>query len=233
MARAPIRFVEAPTVQRFAAPLGKAAAPARASVQMARPPMVQLWTALSNANWMHKNGRWQAAMAAGRVTKFEAKNLQIKGKGFAIGASKNPATATPVGWLALKKLGLTHPGHPPNYVRMHMLNGRLGGPGNTVDNLAPGSNKLNGLHYRKFEKTVINAVKAGSLIDTFTMTPTYNAGGGALKTAAGKTAWNKTVSKLVCVATHTPPAGLAAVPLANVTINETPNLDTKKNWLGL
>jgi hypothetical protein len=224
--------VEAPPVQRFAAPLSKAAAPARASAQPVRPPVVQLWNALERATWMYKTGRWKATTAGGRMTKVEAKLLKLKGKGFAIGANKNPATATPVGWYALKALGLTHPGHPPNYVRMHMLNGRLGGPGNTIENLAPGSNKFNGLHYRKFEKPVINAIKAGSEIETFSMTATYNAGGGALKTAAGKSAWNKTLSKLVCAATHTPPGFIGAKPLANVTINETANLDTKKNWLG-
>lgn len=191
-----------------------------------------MWKPLSKTPWMAPAGKWDSVGAAGgRVVQVTAKDLKVK-PGNAIGNNPNPATANPASWLNLKAMNLTFPKHPPNYVRMHMLNGRIGGPGNLIDNLAPGSNKLNGLHYRKFEKIVINALKAGSIVDTFKMTAGYHAGGGKLATPWGKNAWNDTLSKLTCVATHIPKGAVASVPLANVVVNEIPGIDTKKNWLG-
>ncbi len=231
-------------VQRFSQPVAKAPGRAplpTAPLSLARPAGVQMvWAGIRNAMWMDRAGEWEANPdMAGRASALEAKNLKLKvdakGNPVAVGKRSNAARAKPQSWNFLRANKLSHPKGPPNYVRMHFLNGRMGGPGNDVDNLAPGSGSLNGKHSWDFEKHVWGALRNGDTINSFKIQATYQAGGGAL-TAPAKTAFRDTLAKLECEATHTP-AGAAkgAKPqnLKKVTVNETANLDKAANWKGL
>ncbi|MCC8143595.1 MAG: hypothetical protein LUD02_01285 [Tannerellaceae bacterium] len=60
----------------------------------------------------------------------------------------NSPTATPPGWQRVQ-----------GCVRMHLLNGQLGGTGAHSKNLAPGSYDLNHLHYTEVEKHLVRHVR--------------------------------------------------------------------------
>lgn len=80
----------------------------------------------------------------GRAGLVEVENL----RGEEYGPGANSPSVAPIGWNELKDAGhtlangLPHNSHY-NAVRMHLWNGRLGGPGGDVRNLAPGPAQVN------------------------------------------------------------------------------------------
>jgi len=250
MTRAPLQTFARPQARSDA---GLVARPTQPLSKPGRPAGVQMWVALGKAPWMDANGQWQttnAAVAGGtRASLVEGKDLKLANKAAggglqAIGADRNRPSVNPLAWgtlqayqLALRSGVLGAGGKrgpsPPNYARMHMLNGRLGGSGATTDNLAPGSNSMNGRHSANFEQVVFAALRKGDTVDSFKVQASYQAPSGALVGAVPKAAWQYTLSKVVCQATHIPAGKAGAQNLINLTINETAGLDTQPNWKGL
>lgn len=80
----------------------------------------------------------------GRAGKVVAQNI----KGISLGAAANSPSVEPFGWGEMWNEGHTlgntqaHSSHY-NAVRMHLMNGRLGGPGDNKLNLAPGPALIN------------------------------------------------------------------------------------------
>ncbi|MEV5885799.1 DUF4157 domain-containing protein [Streptomyces sp. NPDC052020] len=114
----------------------------RAAAAGAALPVIQRWTdgTMSGDDPVFRADH-------GRAGSVEVHNLH----GRPLGAAANSPSVEPLGWTDLKKEGYTKGapggekpvGAPYRAVRMHLFNGRLGGPGNTVLNLAPGPGKLN------------------------------------------------------------------------------------------
>jgi len=249
MTRAPLQTFARPQARSDA---GAVARPTQPLSKVGRPAGVQMWVPLSKANWMDANGQYQtkpAAAAGGvRASLVEAKDLKLKPKGggglAAIGADRNRPSVNPLSWpdlqanhLSLRSGVLGAGGKrgpaPPNYVRMHLLNGRLGGAGAFTSNLAPGSASMNTVHSNAFEQVVFAALRAGDTVDTFSVQATYQAASPNLVGAVPKAAWKNTLAKVVCKATHIPAGKAAAKLLSHVQITEAPNLDTQPNWKGL
>lgn len=105
-------------------------------------PVIQRWT---DGTMSGDDPVFQADN--GRAGSVEVHNLQ----GRPLGAAANSPSVEPVGWAQLRQEGYTKMapggekpvGAPYRAVRMHLFNGRLGGPGHNVLNLAPGPGKLN------------------------------------------------------------------------------------------
>ncbi|BAU09887.1 hypothetical protein LEP3755_03630 [Leptolyngbya sp. NIES-3755] len=97
-----------------------------------------------------------------RAKKVEVINLQ----GTPLGAAANSPSVAPFGWNELWNAGHTlgnRQGHSSHYnaVRMHLWNGRLGGPGNEKWNLAPGPAKINSQMSAGPETAAKNLAEAG------------------------------------------------------------------------
>nr|WP_223243117.1 DUF4157 domain-containing protein [Streptomyces sp. CBMA123] len=94
-----------------------------------------------------------------------------------------PTTAgNPIGWMALVKDGLQLGGKMPanahyNAVRMHLWNGRLGGPGTNPLNLAPGPAQVNSAMSAQAETPVKDLVEYGYTVDLTTQV-SYERGPG-------------------------------------------------------
>ena len=71
------------------------------------------------------------------------------------------------------------------YVLGHLLNQKLGGPGNTFDNLTPITRSANGTHESLVEHNIKNAVDNGNRVE-YTVTPTYGRDVEAAKNAVKK-----------------------------------------------
>lgn len=101
----------------------------------------------------------------GRAGLVEVENL----RGKELGKGANSPSVEPIGWnelrsaghtLANKQLNNSH----YNAVRMHLWNGRLGGPGGDVLNLAPGPAQVNSAMSAGPETGAKNLVEAGHAI---------------------------------------------------------------------
>jgi hypothetical protein len=114
----------------------------RAAAAGAGLPVIQRWT---DGTMSGDDPVFQANN--GRAGSVEVHNLH----GRPLGPAANSPSVEPVGWPQLRQEGYTKGapggekpvGAPYRAVRMHLFNGRLGGPGNNVLNLAPGPGKLN------------------------------------------------------------------------------------------
>ena len=192
-------------------------------------PMVQMLKALVNVPWMQKTGKWDAHMQNGKMESMEAAGLKLVA-GKKIGAKVNLATAKPSSWTQLQNWHLVH-AKPPRYVRMHMLNARLGGPGNLKDNLAPGTHDLNQQHRHRVESPLIKALNAGGEVYEYGVTALYQNGGGHLQSPKAKMVWNDTLDRLICTASYQPAPGVAKQKLIE-TLSEQPDITKKPNWKG-
>lgn len=101
----------------------------------------------------------------GRAGLVEVENL----RGEEYGPGENSPSVAPIGWNELKDAGhtlangLPHNSHY-NAVRMHLWNGRLGGPGGDVRNLAPGPAQVNSAMSAGPEKGAKDLVEDGNAI---------------------------------------------------------------------
>lgn len=222
-------------VQRFASPMPKQPAHAvphspAAPTHNTGGPMVQMWQALSKVPGLV--GQWEShQFPGGFIDKVRAKGIKLAAKGGKIGTqSTNRPQGSPPSWAFLKAKNLTPPKGPPNYVRMHMLNNRLGGPG-TVDNLAPGSSSMNSRHYKDIEQTAVDEVKKGGEIHSYDIDAYYQGPSAKLKGVPAKAAWEDTLGKIVCDLDYTTAGGMNIQ--VQKTIRETPKLDRNPNWKGL
>lgn len=100
-----------------------------------------------------------------RAVKAEARNV----RGQSLGPAANSPTASPFGWQELRNAGhtlasgLDHSSHY-NAVRMHLINGRLGGPGDDKRNLVPGPAKINSMMSAYPETLAKGLVDAGNSV---------------------------------------------------------------------
>lgn len=192
-------------------------------------PAVQMWQNLSKVPWL--NGKWDSQMAKnGRLKWVRARNLQLAGAAKIGKATINPPFGVPPSWKQLQKWKLVHGSGAPNYVRMHMLNDRLGGPG-SVDNLAPGSGRMNRRHYHWIEKPMINAINNGGIVLDYEAKPTYQWGSRWLQSPKGQAVWKDTMASLRCEVDYVPKKGGKLKRLV-ARIDETQGIDNQKNWKG-
>jgi hypothetical protein len=214
---------------RYAGPMPKAAEGVMPTgpAHGAGPPAVQMWEALENAPWM-ATGRWKSVMKDGVVRHMTAENLTLEAGEDVGGENANPAVAAPQSWGRLRQWKMIHPGRTPGYVRMHMLSGRLGGPGDQKDNLAPGTNAMNQLHARRAENKLIKCLDAGGTVFKYTVQADYQDYSGNLRTNQAETAWQDTLRRLYWRASYQAP-GAKKVNTFGV-IREEDDLDTQANW---
>ncbi|MFN3076000.1 MAG: hypothetical protein ABT940_03790, partial [Alphaproteobacteria bacterium] len=171
-------------------------------------------------------GQWFVNPIGGQAYEAEAWNLiGVPGKS---GASR-PA-AKPASWTQYQKWGMVHPGTKPGYVRMHLMNDRLGGSGKMVTNLAPGSNWLNRQHDFGCERPLVRALKSGGFIDEYRVTVDYNGPSGNLATKKGKAAWRNAIDTVKCRAKYKKNVAKGKWIYMNRTLNERGGLDNKLNW---
>lgn len=150
-------------VQRAATPAppaeGPAAAPPSAGVPIVQRATVRDHTmAFETPAYTPNNGR------AGRVSVNN-----IRGKPLGEAANSPTPGTRPIGWDELYNAGHTHANPNANKshynaVKMHLMNGRLGGPGTNVNNLAPGPASINSSMSAGPEKAAKAAVSAGKFI---------------------------------------------------------------------
>jgi hypothetical protein len=190
--------------------------------------------ALVNAPHMKSMGSWSATKdGKGRVTKVEAEDLQLRNGWTLPGTGHNPPKRSPKGWSWLNANDLTHGNGPPNYVRMHMLNGQLGGPGNDADNLAPGTASLNSHHEKHFESEAKYWLNIGGEIEKYTVNVTYQPASGSLGSNAAKKNWRNTVADVDGEFDFIHYKGKKrARSTAPFSAEENAGLDGKNNWLG-
>ena len=99
-----------------------------------------------------------------------AKEVYVENlRGVPLGAAANSPSASPFGWDKLWDKGHTlgnRGGNSSHYnaVRMHLWNGRLGGPGNETWNLAPGPAKVNSMMSAGPEMSAKLLVEAGHTV---------------------------------------------------------------------
>jgi hypothetical protein len=87
----------------------------------------------------------------------------------------NEPKVDPPGWDKLKKEKLTT--KSPHYKRMHLLNAELGGHGNKIENLAPGSSYLNSKHFNEIECKLREKVRKGGTIQSYEVVANYRRSG--------------------------------------------------------
>ncbi len=194
-------------------------------------PGVQMWKALSKVPWMSAIGQWDTQTdGAGRGELARGKNLVLK-PGKVVGLGNNSPSVSPQSWGQLRTWNLTHMRGPPGYLRMHLLCDRLGGAGNTVQNLAPGTNAMNQRHFNAFEKPAINVLNAGGTINSCRIKVTYRTSNGGRATPAGQVAWKDTIRTMRCRARYTDAAGKMKF-IHPPPIRETVGIGNKANWVG-
>jgi hypothetical protein len=202
-----------------------------------RPAVMTLQRkALVNVPHMDPGGDWTSTTdGAGRVKRIDATNLKLAAGVNAVpkGPFNAPqAAGNPPSWAALEGANLTKLRGPPHYVRMHMLNDRLGGPGNTSDNLAPGSSSLNSQHCQNFELPAMDDVLNQQLtLDTYWVEVQYQAASNSLVGPAAKAAWEDTIWAMQGGFTYTDQAGVKQSPNFDAD-EDVPGLDTMPNWAG-
>ncbi|MER6556441.1 DUF4157 domain-containing protein [Streptomyces sp. NPDC001027] len=127
---------------------------ARPSVQRA---VIQRWT-----DGTMQGDPPKVTEDGGRAHIVEVDNL----RGRTLNTAHNPPSVEPIGWANLRAAGLALGGDKPkgapyHAVRMHLWNGRLGGPGKETWNLAPGPAQVNSLMSKQAEDPVKNLVDSG------------------------------------------------------------------------
>ncbi|NEY33737.1 DUF4157 domain-containing protein [Streptomyces sp. PRKS01-65] len=135
----------------------------RAAADGAGLPVIQRWT---DGTMSGDDPVFQADH--GRAGSVEVRNLHGK----PLGAAANSPSVEPIGWAQLRQEGYTKMapggekpvGAPYRAVRMHLFNGRLGGPGDNVLNLAPGPGKLNSQMSAQAEDPVKLLVELGNKV---------------------------------------------------------------------
>lgn len=126
---------------------------------------------------------------------MHAQNIRLKPLKNALADEHAPSIDIP-GWTQLQALGRT--ASAPYYVRMHLLNGQLGGKGDEIENLAPGSSDLNHAHYTEIEKDLHDAVLARKTINSYDVFCTYRSAGLARFNLAQKNAYKHTLKEIQC-----------------------------------
>ncbi len=121
----------------------------------------------------------------------------IKSKTGELGKDNQPQVSIP-GWNDLSTWKLTT--KPPQYKRMHLLNGQLGGNGKDKENLAPGSAALNRHHHSEVESKLQNHVKGGGEIEKYLVKCTYRNAQDAktIKDASKRSTYQLTLKSLQC-----------------------------------
>jgi len=188
---------------------------------------------LSNVPHMDAGGSWIPTLdSAGRAKKIVATNLRLAtGVASVPGGPFNAPTAAgnPPSWATLRAWNLV--GGPPHYRRMHLLSDRLGGPGNTANNLAPGTASLNSSHSTHFENPAMTDVlNQGHTIDRYEVEIFYNGPSPNLLTAAENVAWQNTIWEIKGEFEYDTGTGME-VGEYNAE-EDTPGLDTQPNWIG-
>lgn len=187
--------------------------------------------ALANAAHMKPYGHWSNTVDGnGRVNHIEGHDLKLETGHGLPGAGHNAASASPLGWAWLNGK-LSFPGNPPNYVRMHLLNGQMGGPGDTTNNLAPGTASLNSHHFKNFEDEAQSWLSQGGKIQNYVVNVAYNGASANLQTPGAKAAWKNTISSMngyFDFIHYT--GGNQQVSRAQFSAVENAGLDTQANW---
>nr|WP_234392339.1 DUF4157 domain-containing protein [Streptomyces sp. WM6378] len=163
-------------VQRHAARTAPGPLPAPASP--AQPVVQRAWT---QGTMQGDDPVFQPD--GGRAGTVRVTNL----RGIPLGDGANHPTnaGDPIGWAALLSQGLQLGGQMPqgnhyNAVRMHLWNGRLGGPGNNRFNLAPGPALVNSQMSAQAENPVKDLVAYGYTVDLMTQVTYQNGPGNPL-----------------------------------------------------
>lgn len=188
--------------------------------------------ALSNVPHMDPGGSWTPTTDAnGRAQKIVATNLKLApGYNSVPSGSFNAPSVDPRSWQTLHGWNLV--GGPPHYRRMHLLNDRLGGPGNDTRNLAPGTASLNSSHSSHFESPAMTDVlNQGLTITYYEVRIAYNPPSANLTSVAGKAAWEDTIWEIWGQFTYTDANNLKQAGHYNAE-EDTPGLDTQANWVG-
>jgi hypothetical protein len=114
---------------------------------------------------------------------------------------------------------------------MHLLNCQLGGPGNTANNLAPGTASLNSNHFRHFEEEAQGWLSQGGEIEDYIVDVSYNSPSGNLNTQAGQDAWEDTIEDIEGNFEYVHYKGKKRkIASADFSAEEDGGLDTKANW---
>lgn len=122
--------------------------------------------------------RWRQGTMSGEDPTFTpdhdragtAEVRHLKGEPLDEGANAPVKSGNPRGWDNLKNKGFTKLakggekpiGNPYRAVRMHLFNGRLGGPGDNKHNLAPGPGKINSMMSAQAEDPAKRLVEGGN-----------------------------------------------------------------------
>lgn len=197
-----------------------------------RGPDVVQRLPLSNVPHMDAGGAWTPTLDAnGRAQKIVATNLKLAvGHASVPSGSFNAPSVNPSSWATLQGWNLVS--GPPYYRRMHLLSDRLGGPGNTTNNLAPGTQSLNSSHSSHFEDPAMTYVlNQGLTIDRYEVRIVYNPPSANLATVAGKAAWEDTIWEIWGEFEYTDALGKKQKGIYNAE-EDTPGLDTQANWVG-
>ena len=107
--------------------------------------------------------------------RMKAQNIRLTNPTKTALPKGNEPEVDPPGWDKLKGGNLTR--KPPHYKRMHLLNAELGGHGNKIENLAPGSSKLNSRHSNEIECKLRDKVKKGRTIQSYEVVANYRGSG--------------------------------------------------------
>jgi len=206
--------------------------PVRATPSSNGAPVVQR-KALVNAAHMDPAGDWVSTVdGAGRVTKVVAKDLSLApGQKFPGSGHNSPTpSGSPKSWKWLVANQLVHGSGPPGYVRMHLLNGRMGGPGKDAANLAPGTGSLNTNHSKNCEEEMIAWMNRGGEIDEYEVEVSYNRRSTSLKTASGQNAWMDTIEEIQAQFKYTDNTNTQHTEVFEA--EEDTGLDRWPNWQG-
>lgn len=220
------------SANRWDRPLGpaiSAAPPERFASPLVTSQVQRL--ALVNAAHMDPKGKWVPTVdAAGRATRVDAFNLKLAGGPGPVPSGGNKPTVDPLGFKYLRAKELTK--RPPFYRRMHLLNGDLGGPGNSKSNLVPGSQSLNSSHIKHFEDPAMQELANGNTLSTYWVKVSYQQPSKYLKSAGAKAAWENTVDEIWGGFTYTDAMGVNHAGAFNAE-EDKPSLANKPKWKGL
>ncbi|MFB7355990.1 eCIS core domain-containing protein [Streptomyces gardneri] len=167
------------TVQRRADGQAPAPLPAPASPASPTQAVVQRWMQQDYVGTMQGD---DAVFQPDGGRAGSVRVTRLRGTPLADAANSPSNAGNPIGWQTLLGQGLQLGGQMPpqahyNAVRMHLWNGRLGGPGNNPLNLAPGPAPVNSQMSAQAETPVKNLVEYGYEVD-LTTTVAYQNGPG-------------------------------------------------------
>jgi hypothetical protein len=163
---------------------------------------------------------------------MQARNLKLK-MGKTTLSTYNAVTEDKVpAWNHVKNNGMSHPnGAPLNYVRLHLLNGKVGGSGADACNLAVGTGDLNvgssSSHEGAVEKPIKEAIMAKKKIDNYYVECKYNTGKAyPMQTKSNENEWQRTLKSLHCQ------WEVNGVKAPALEVQETKNLQAEWNTKG-